>query len=94
MNGSAASRQRWIAINHRVVIADDQTLVRAGFRMILDSREDLEVVGEAADGATAVDVVAELVPDVVLMDVRMPAPTASRRPAGSWPPTCPPASSS
>ena len=56
----------------RVVVADDQTLVRAGFRLILDSRDDLEVVGEAADGATAVDVVAELVPDVVLMDVRMP----------------------
>ena len=56
----------------RVVVADDQTLVRAGFRLILDSRDDLEVVGEAADGAAAVDVVTEVVPDVVLMDVRMP----------------------
>ena len=59
-------------MNIRVVVADDQTLVRAGFRLILDSRDDLEVVGEAADGATAVDLVAELVPEVVLMDVRMP----------------------
>jgi DNA-binding NarL/FixJ family response regulator len=55
-----------------VVVADDQTLVRAGFRMILDSREDIDVVGEAADGAAAVDLVAECEPDVVLMDVRMP----------------------
>jgi DNA-binding NarL/FixJ family response regulator len=55
-----------------VVVADDQTLVRAGFRMILDSREDIDVVGEAADGAAAVDLVAEHEPDVVLMDVRMP----------------------
>jgi DNA-binding NarL/FixJ family response regulator len=55
-----------------VVVADDQTLVRAGFRMILDSREDIDVVGEAADGAAAVELVAEREPDVVLMDVRMP----------------------
>jgi DNA-binding NarL/FixJ family response regulator len=56
----------------RVVLADDQALVRGGFRLILEGRADLEVVGEAADGAEAVDVVARLVPDVVLMDVRMP----------------------
>jgi DNA-binding NarL/FixJ family response regulator len=55
-----------------VVVADDQTLVRAGFRMILDSREDIDVVGDAADGAAAVDLVVEREPDVVLMDVRMP----------------------
>jgi DNA-binding NarL/FixJ family response regulator len=56
----------------RVVIADDQALVRGGFRMILDAKEDMEVVGEAYDGAEAVALVAEHDPDVVLMDVRMP----------------------
>jgi DNA-binding NarL/FixJ family response regulator len=56
----------------RVVIADDQTLVRDGFRMILDAQEDIEVIGEAADGAGAVATVCELQPDVVLMDIRMP----------------------
>ena len=56
----------------RVLIADDQALVRGGFRMILESRDDLDVVGEAADGAEAVALTASLDPDVVLMDVRMP----------------------
>ncbi|WP_197289930.1 response regulator [Saccharothrix sp. NRRL B-16348] len=56
----------------RVLIADDQALVRGGFRMILESRDDLDVVGEAADGAEAVTLTASLNPDVVLMDVRMP----------------------
>jgi DNA-binding NarL/FixJ family response regulator len=56
----------------RVVVADDQMLVRGGFRMILDARDDIEVVGEAGDGDEAVRVVTRLEPDVVLMDVRMP----------------------
>jgi DNA-binding NarL/FixJ family response regulator len=59
-------------VSIRVVIADDQALVRGGFRMILDARDDMEVVGEAGDGSEAVDLVARLAPDVVLMDVRMP----------------------
>ena len=56
----------------RVLIADDQALVRGGFRMILDARDDMEVVGEAGDGAEAVDQAASAEPDVILMDVRMP----------------------
>jgi DNA-binding NarL/FixJ family response regulator/class 3 adenylate cyclase len=56
----------------RIVIVDDQALVRAGFRMILEAEEDVEVVGEAADGREAVAEVTRLRPDVVLMDVRMP----------------------
>jgi DNA-binding NarL/FixJ family response regulator len=56
----------------RVLIVDDQSLVRAGFRMILEAEADLEIVGEAADGAEAVAAARELEPDVVLMDVRMP----------------------
>jgi DNA-binding NarL/FixJ family response regulator len=56
----------------RVLIADDQRLVRAGFRMILTSEADLDVVGEAGDGHEAVDTTQRLRPDVVLMDVRMP----------------------
>ena len=56
----------------RVVLADDQPLVRTGLRMILTSEADLEVVGEAANGADAIRVCAEVHPDVVLMDVRMP----------------------
>jgi DNA-binding NarL/FixJ family response regulator len=55
-----------------VVVVDDQALVRAGFRVLVNSAPDLEVVGEAADGADAVDVVTATRPDVVLMDVRMP----------------------
>jgi DNA-binding NarL/FixJ family response regulator len=55
-----------------VLIADDQRLVRAGFRVILDSEPDIQVIGEAADGAEAVRLAGLLAPDVVLMDIRMP----------------------
>ncbi|MEU1299743.1 response regulator transcription factor [Streptomyces shenzhenensis] len=56
----------------RVLLADDQSLVRAGFRALLDAQPDIEVAGEAADGAEALAAVRELRPDVVLMDIRMP----------------------
>jgi DNA-binding NarL/FixJ family response regulator len=56
----------------RVVVADDQDLVRAGFRVLIESADDIEVVGEASDGHEAVRVVTSELPDVVLMDIRMP----------------------
>jgi DNA-binding NarL/FixJ family response regulator len=56
----------------RVLLADDQALVRAGFSALLDAQDDIEVVGEAFDGAEAVQLATQLKPDVVLMDIRMP----------------------
>jgi DNA-binding NarL/FixJ family response regulator len=56
----------------RVLLADDQALMRAGFRMILEEIDDIDIVGEAEDGAQAIRLARELTPDVVLMDVRMP----------------------
>jgi DNA-binding NarL/FixJ family response regulator len=56
----------------RILIADDEALVRGGLRMILDAQPDFEVVGEASDGRNALSMVAELAPDLVLMDIRMP----------------------
>jgi DNA-binding NarL/FixJ family response regulator len=66
----------------RVVLADDQVLVRSGFRALLDAEDDIAVVGEASDGAEAFAVCREVTPDVVLMDIRMPGVdglTATRR---------------
>ncbi|PHP53627.1 response regulator [Actinomyces ruminis] len=65
---AAAGRGRPIT----VVLADDQALMRMGFRMVLDPAEDIEIVGEASDGATALAQARALKPDVILMDVRMP----------------------
>jgi DNA-binding NarL/FixJ family response regulator len=56
----------------RVLLADDQELMRMGFRMVMDTQADIEIVGEASNGAEAVEAVRSLEPDVVLMDVRMP----------------------
>ena len=56
----------------RILLVDDQALVRAGFRMILDAEPEMDVVGEASDGREAIDQVRSLRPDVVLMDIRMP----------------------
>jgi DNA-binding NarL/FixJ family response regulator len=66
----------------RVLLVDDQTLVRMGFRMVLDAQEGVEVAGEAADGGIGIHMCRTLAPDVVLMDVRMPGTdgiTATRR---------------
>jgi DNA-binding NarL/FixJ family response regulator len=59
-------------VSIRLLIVDDQELVRTGFRLFLETQDDLEVVGEAADGAEAIERARELKPDVVLMDIRMP----------------------
>jgi DNA-binding NarL/FixJ family response regulator len=60
------------ALMIKVVLADDQALLRAGFRALLDADPEIEMVGEASDGATAVQIVTQTRPDVVLMDIRMP----------------------
>ena len=56
----------------RVLIVDDDVLVRAGLRMMIETQDDLEVVGEAGDGVAAIELAGSLEPDVVLMDIRMP----------------------
>jgi len=69
-----------------IVLADDQPLLRMGFRLVLDAQPDMQVVGEAGDGAAAVRLAAEHRPDVVLVDVRMPGVDgieATRRIAGA-----------
>ncbi len=67
----------------RVLVADDQRVVRDGLAMLLDLLPGVEVVGAAADGEQAVAMALRLRPEVVLMDLRMPGVTVSRRPAGS-----------
>ena len=68
----AGSDQRAVLVTIGVVIVDDQALLRAGFRIIINSAPDMEVLAEAADGVEAVTVTRDLRPDVVLMDIRMP----------------------
>jgi YesN/AraC family two-component response regulator len=70
----------------RVLIADDQQMVRQGFTVLLNTQPDIEVVGQAVDGLNAIAKIAELAPDVVLMDIRMPLAASPRRPrrSGSW----------
>jgi DNA-binding NarL/FixJ family response regulator len=70
-------------VSIRVVVADDQELVRSGFSMILEAQRDIEVVAEAGDGAEAVAAVRRHAPDVLLLDIRMPGWTAWRRPVRS-----------
>ena len=73
----------------RIILVDDQELVRTGFRMVLDAQPDMQVVGEAADGNAAIDLARRLHADVMIMDARMPGWTASRRPGRSaWRATC------
>ena len=71
-----SSRDRWSLASGvpvtRLVLVDDQRMVRAGFRSLLDAEPDLEVVGEAGNGEEAIDVITRLRPDVALMDIRMP----------------------
>lgn len=72
----------------RVLLADDQALLRMGLRMVIESEDDLSIVGEANDGAEAIQLAGELLPDVVLMDVRMPGTdgiTATQQITGSHP---------
>jgi YesN/AraC family two-component response regulator len=84
-----------VVVTIRVVLVDDEAMVRVGLRMVLSAEPDVEVVGEAADGAAAVEAVLDAEPDVVLMDVRMPhVDGLEGAPAGCSPPALRPRSSS
>jgi YesN/AraC family two-component response regulator len=76
----------------KVLVADDEALLRSAFSSLIEAQDDLEVVGAAADGRQAVELVASLAPDVVVMDVRMPVmdgiEATSRSPAASPGPGC------
>src|SRR4029079_12764281 len=68
----AMPRRRRRSLMTTVLLVDDQALLRMGFRLVIESEPDLEVVGEASDGRSALQQAAALAPDVVLMDIRMP----------------------
>jgi chemotaxis response regulator CheB len=75
----------------RVLVVDDQALLRAAFSLLINAEDDLEIAGEAADGRQAVELAASLAPDVIVMDVRMPVmdgieATATSPPAGALKP--------
>ena len=67
----------------RILIVDDHALFRVGISNILSREREFDVVGEAADGRSAVEMVSMVSPNIVLMDLSLPAPAASRRPSGS-----------
>ena len=69
----------------RVLLADDQAIVRGGFRLILDAEPDIEVIGEAADGSEAVERALGTRPDLVLMDIRMPVLDGIEATGSCWP---------
>src|SRR3712207_7201157 len=78
-NDTATTEIYTLSLHDALPISDDQSLVRAGFRALLDAQPDIRVVGEAADGEEALKLTREAHPDVVLMDIRMPGDRKSTR---------------